>query len=144
MKFEIIKDLKTQRDIITKCDSAFDEPMSKRTYFTDITVKINTYGNFIALKTEDGEPVGYAAFYANNYETKVAYISLLVVDKKHWGNNYGKMLIDKVKEMSKEVGMEVLRLAIRKNELKSLAVFIRNGFDFESEEPESYYLSIKL
>ena len=143
MEFKIIKDLKTERAIITKCDSAFTEPMSKRTYFHDITVKINTYGNFIALE-KDGEAVGYAAFYANNFETKVAYISLLVVDKKHWGHNYGKMLIDKVKEMSKEIGMTVLRLAIRKNEFKSLAVFIRNGFDIESEEPESYYLTINL
>ena len=134
--------------IMKKCDSAFPIGLFERKNCDEIVRKIVCNAFFYAaFRSYEGglEPIGYNAFYANDYETKVAYISNIGVLDGFQRNHVGSELMRKCIEISKSEGMDILRLEVLKKNSKAIAFYTKWDFSFEGEgDGDTFYMSRRL
>lgn len=112
---------------IKACDSAFSISVVDRANFETLFHKIDTYADFI-VATIDDLPIGYAALYANNKDSKEAFIALIGVDKRFQGNHVGKALMDNCVNISKQRGMRTIRLEVLDIDKGAQAFYSKQGF----------------
>lgn len=135
-------------EIMKKCDSAFPIRLFERKNCDEIVRRIVSNAFFYAAFRASGggvEPIGYNAFYANNYETKVAYISSIGVLEGFQRNHVGSELMRKCIEISKSEGMDILRLEVLKKNSKAISFYTKWDFSFEEErDGDTFYMSRHL
>ena len=94
---EIITDTQIKRKIVGICDKAFMHGITIRKNYEEIFQKIDQNAVFIAAVI-DKNYVGYAALYANNHESRIAYISMIGVvqdmQRMHIGSRLLKRCIE--------------------------------------------------
>lgn len=89
--------------------------------------KLTKYGNILFMKHQDNV-IGFAAFYANNHTTGIAYLSLIAITETYQKKGLGRMLLDRVCEYSLHEGMKKLQLKVRKDNLSALKFYESYGF----------------
>ena len=106
------------------------------TEILDYVAKIIRHGTALALD-DDGALLGFAGFYANDLQNRVAYWSSLVIDSSLRGQGWGTKFFDIVTTACREAGMRVVHATVLKSN-QSAQVFHRaHGFsllDHESDE----------
>lgn len=128
-----------KKKIIQECDEAFAYPICMYHNFDELFLKIDKYAEFIAVYNED--LLGYAAMYANNYESGIAYITLIAVKRKYQNKHIGKALLDECCRMAKDKGLKKIKLEVRKDNEVALSFYRKNGFKVIEEASEnSYYM----
>ena len=110
MRIEIIEDDNEKRKFIETIDGAFPRGLVSRDNYEEILSKICKYAVFIGADNE-GQPAGYAALYANNLETRVAYISMIGVLGCMQGRHIGSQLMEKCIRIARNTGMQFIRAA---------------------------------
>ena len=128
--------------IIRKRDKAFAEPIAERAYYSDLLLKIHQKGIFLFAYGK--EVLGYCAFYANDSDTKNAYISLIAVQPKAQNLHIGKYLLNKCFEISKNHGMQNCMLEVKKSNCSAIKFYQANDFVFYSERDDSFLMKRKL
>ena len=108
----------------------------------ELAEKYSKHGKVI-LFGEDNENCGFAAFYCNNANDKVAYLSLIATAEDMQRKGIGKRLIDEVQRISAEAGMEKLRLEVNNANSKAISFYIKNGFRLEKPASEHTQYLIK-
>ncbi len=94
--------------------------------------KLSSYANFYLAK-ENGENIGVLAFYANDTQNRMAYISLIGVKNSLQGKGYGKWLLENCVKMAKENKMEKIALEVDDDNQNAIMFYERNGFDFANK-----------
>ena len=87
-----------------KCESNYISEALKKIDFKNFFDKIDANAYFIVAYDEN-VILGYAVLYANNLETKEAYITLLEVYRAYQGKHIGNGLIEKCERLAKEKKM---------------------------------------
>lgn len=128
--------------IIRKCDNAFDFPVHKREVYFNLLDKL--FENAKVLVAYDTEILGYNAFYCNNSETKIAYISLIAVDKTKQNKHVGKALLKSCEDICINNGMRYLDLEVRKNNTNAIRFYENNKFYMTKEKEASYMMRKNL
>ena len=95
--------------------------------------KLSENGNLVVLKDND-EDEGFIAFYANDYETKKGYITMVAVKPEYQGAGCGKVLMTYCCDMMKKQGMENAKLEVAVNNTKARAFYEHLGFDYCHED----------
>lgn len=103
----------------------------------ELSKKFIRYATTIEL-TLNGEPIGFSVFYHNDHSTKIAYLSRIAVLPQYTGMGYGTELLQNVMKISKESGMERIRLEVQKNNEPAKRLYTKNGF-YDSEESKPGY-----
>lgn len=132
MEIEVINKTEEKRAIIEKCDSAFLEPLSSRDNYEAVFSKIDKYAIFIAAY-ENNVPVGYAAIYANDKESKTAFISMIGVLEEAQGKHIGSALMKKCVEKAIENDMKNIRLEVLNTNEKAIRFYKHHGFEYEKK-----------
>ena len=102
--------------------------------------KFASYAYFILLKYNQ-ENAGFCAFYANDHNTNVAYISFIAVADKFRNQHFGKQVLEKTIELSKEQGMNFLKLEVLKSNVVAQDFYLRNGFSVLGDASnDSFYM----
>ena len=127
--------------IIKACDHAFPDPVSSRENYPQLLAKICRYALFLAAY--DQEPLGYAAMYANNAETKCAFITLLAVRPEKQGLHIGSELMNACLEQARRNGMRYVQLEVRKENTKAIALYHGYGFCRQENETDTSIFMIK-
>lgn len=125
----IIKRLLTQDEIdkaIKSCDDAFCLPISSRSIYKSLLGKISALGVVLAAYSTDIN--GYIAFYANDYNTKTAFISLIAVKNQFQNRKIGKKLLQECERFCKNNGMNKLELEVRSDNYIAQLFYRKNGF----------------
>lgn len=138
----VIRELPTSElpQIVLICNDAFENSVFPGPNAEDYLQKWQNQAIFIAAKAGK-EHLGYAIFYANNVRDKIAYISMIAVRPKYQGVHIGQRLLDECFRISKDCGMFLIRLEVRKDNQKALSLYRKNGFEYESEaRSESIYM----
>lgn len=118
--------------VLRTCDDAFDDrPITKRDNYPQLLSKFSTYACFFAAISP--EPMGYAAVYANDTESRTAFFSLLAVRPKYQGLHIGSELMDTVLRYARGCAMETIRLEVRRDNLSAIRMYRKFGFVEESE-----------
>lgn len=115
---------------IKKCDGAFLYGIYSRDDFDDILEKIDKNAEFIAY-FENDEIIGYAAMYNNDFESGVAYITMIGVCQEYQRRHIGRSLMDQCKKNAKKNGMKTIRLEVLDANEKAIRFYENEGFMFE-------------
>lgn len=93
------------------------------------------------LGQENGTAVGLVIFYANDPDSKMAYITLIGVKPAFQGKGLGCRLLAKCEETAKELGMTRLSLEVDCDNPQAQRFYQQNGFSFSGNtERNSMYL----
>lgn len=129
--------------VIRSCDGAFAEPVAQRAVYPDLLEKISQKGSVI-FAADQGKPMGYCAFYANDTEQKKAYISLIAVAPEYQERRIGTKLLEEAFAVMRSCGMESCFLEVRKKNLSAIRFYQRNQFALAEERAESYLMKCEL
>ena len=93
--------------------------------------KLFSYGRVIEYV--DGlDRIGFAAFYANDLDTKTAFISFLAVDKQFRKRGGGTLLLSEICCACISLGMEKIRLEVNLENSAAIQLYRKKGFVFEN------------
>ena len=109
-----------------------------------LSKKFHSNGHVI-YATEDNLPLGFCAYYANDYTNYNAYLSMIIVVSAAQGMGIGKTLLKKVIDDCRIKGMRYIRLEVAKDNNLAICFYEKNGFHFEREASQSscqYVLAI--
>lgn len=128
---------------IEVCDKAFANPILQRKNCTILIEKIIKYATFYVTYW-DNEICGYCAIYMNDYDSLVAYISLLVVNSKYQNRHIGKTLISKIVSRLYECNFKSVKLEVDKKNSNAIRFYLKNGFTVCDETEKSYFMILNL
>ena len=136
----LIKNAQQIKDILTEFQDALPILKTSEEYRESMAEKFSRYAYFLVLQSNN-ENSGFCAFYANDSNTKTAYISFIAVADKFRGQHFGKQILEKVISISKETGMEFIKLEVLKTNIIAQNFYIRNGFKIlENASDKSIYM----
>ena len=75
------------------------------------------------------DKIGFVAFYANDYESKIAYISFIAVAEQYRRKKIGQLLLIKVCDIAKERGMKSIKIEVYKSNINARHFYCNNGFE---------------
>lgn len=129
-------------NIIKTCDDAFSEPITKRINYSELLEKIYRNGIFVFAHRKD--PIAYCAFYANDADSKSAYISLIAVKPEYQHIHVGKRLLQCCLGIASDRGMQSCILEVKKKNDSAIQFYRSNGFDFLCERKSSFLMKKEL
>jgi len=127
MKFENIYNAKEICLFIKRFDCIFPHLKEKIDSYESYSKKLEKYASVVISKIND-ELCGILIYYANNMESKTAYISLIGVFPNYQGRGLGELLLDYCIENSRLNGMKRLSLEVDLDNSSAISFYKRNGF----------------
>lgn len=93
---------------------------------------------------ESGECKGMVAYYCNDKKSKIAFITLVLVDQEARGTGLGKILTHTALSIMKRRSFKLCRLEVKKTNAVALKVYRDLGFYVACEGDEKYTLEVNL
>lgn len=90
-----------------------------------------------------GKPISIVGGYFNDVRNKTSYLSIIAVDDKYRGRKLATSLLYKFEEYALNMGMKKVKLEVRKNNCRALALYSKFGYTIISEASETSYYMIK-
>ena len=116
----------TEKYAMSWCDKAFSKSVLNRLDFDLLFDKIDRYAFFCIAYRED--VIGYAAMYANDSQTKVAYITLIGVCQDWQNCGIGSSLMEWCVRIAKSRGMESIKLEVARDNINAQKFYKKHGF----------------
>jgi ribosomal-protein-alanine N-acetyltransferase len=130
-------------NLLLKLDSEFDPPLSSSIDISAYTQKIVEKATIIDF-LENGELIGFIAFYCNDNINKIGYLSMLAVAKEKRGNGLAISMINSAIENLKRKGFQKFRLEVYKTNLKAVRLYEQYGFTIIQQTNHSYIMNLNL
>lgn len=121
-----------QRDAIAtiwrSLSIAFEPPLEETVDSFDTLIdKVAMHGKTLAYK-KDGLVLGAVSFYANDLESKSAFVTLLATDESARGEGLGHALLSAAIQESQKFGMSRMRLDVRTENDRAKRFYESHGF----------------
>lgn len=122
----------------------FDPPLEK---YVD---NLSEYVEKIVSKAErfeawaNGRLIGFLACYANDYESKEAFITMISVLPEGRGKGLATQLISLAEDYCKNEGFALISLDVREENTGALRLYEREGYVFNFKKNKSLRLSKSL
>lgn len=126
-RIESVLDDKTIYDLLIQFDCVFPHLHEKISSYEEYAYKLSRYAKVYVYKDLD-KNIGILVLYANDMNNKIAYISLIGVDKSFEGKGIGKRLLNHAIQISKECGMNELKLEVDLDNERAIRFYKLNGF----------------
>lgn len=101
--------------------------------------KFASYADVIVLK-EKGRTQAFAAFYANDLTSRMAFLSMIAVLPDHRGKGFAQCLLDAMCSEAEVRGMVRMRLEVKKDNLPAIGFYRRHHFSTVDERTDSYIM----
>ncbi|WP_180134910.1 GNAT family N-acetyltransferase [Acinetobacter sp. YH12070] len=112
----------------------------KENYF----LKIDQNAEFLKHYCDENL-AGFIACYCNNYESRRAFISLVLIDKLYRGKGISKKIFSQLFTLLKEKDFKSCSLEVRRDNVNALNLYKSLGFkSVESTDPHSITMNILL
>ena len=98
-----------------------------RTNIPEYVDKIIMYATLETI-SEHGRIKAFIAFYENDEDKELAYLTMIAVHKDHWQLGYGKKLLESSINQIKNKGFKRYRLQVKKDNLKAIKLYEDYGF----------------
>ena len=138
-------DLEKLNIFLNEIDSDFPIPLSDKVNLFEFAKKVLENGECIA-KFDGNIICGAILFYANNEETKTAYVSVLGVKKTHRKIGIAQNLIDEMKKCVKFKNFKTIELYTHKTNYGAICLYEKNGFEKETDltRPNDWLLKLEI
>jgi ribosomal protein S18 acetylase RimI-like enzyme len=134
---EAIQKISTQTFIETFAD--VNTPENIANYITDsfnseqLTAELNNANSQFYLATADNEILGYLKVNFGDAQTEMINknaleVHRIYVSQAFHGKNVGQLLIDKVKEIAQQTGVDHIWLGVWEENHRALRFYTKNGF----------------
>lgn len=130
--------IKFLEHIIKTCDCAFKIPILNRVNLNDFFNKLSK--NAIIIYASQIDILAYVAFYANDKNSKEAYISLIAVKPEIQNYGIGKKLLNECICISCRYGMNKIALKVDKDNANAIKFYLKNGFNLKNEDNKQYLM----
>ena len=125
--------------LLKESSNSFYPPLSTEVNLISYSKKLSKYAKFI-FGIEEGEAVGYIAFYLNDKEKQI-YIPLICVSPKYQHMGIGTKMLSYLESLYKgqyeTVGLEVV-----KENMNAYNFYVKQGFEV-NEDRGSKFLMLK-
>jgi len=150
-------DLKTtnNKDQIEKILKIFDKDFTRS--ISSRTGDLSSYAGklankalfmYMSSKYEGGRkrrrPIGFIAIYANDEDTKIAFLAQIAVSKEKRGSGIGHILLSEgCRRCKSYFGMEKMRLEVDSENKKAIKFYESHDFSIEKEASDESVFMIK-
>lgn len=90
--------------------------------------KFSKYANVVLAETIEKKSIGFIAYYANNLETRIAFISMIAILPEYRGRHIGQSLLDFCKKDVIAKAFSSIKLEVSKNNYIAQQFYRKNGF----------------
>ena len=146
-KFEIVqikdKDREELKKFLIQEDSSFIERLSSRVNIEDYNNKIIKNATIYGVKVEN-DIVAIIAYYRNDYETNIAYLTYLCVNSKYRKNNLATKLLNIMVNDCIEKNFKIIRLETDKQNNIARKFYEKKGFIEYNEFNNSVFYEKKI
>ncbi len=144
MNLKLIKDKSKIETILEIFKEELPILQTSYEYRKYMSVKFFDNGTVFTIEN-NGNLIAFSAFYANDILTKIAYISFFAVKKEYSNQGVGTFMMNKVCELSKQYGMEKIKLEVHENNYIAINFYKKNGFNTTFEKsPKGFYMIKKI
>lgn len=128
--------------LFESCD--FSPPLE--TYISDIGDYIDKIlSNAERIEVWDkSRLLGLLAFYANDTESKVAFITMISVSREASGKGIGSMLMDKCISLCSDKGYRVIDLEVRNGNGRAIHLYQKKGFKVTIKNIDTIIMRLDL
>lgn len=124
-------------------DEAFgDDSIVSRSDYAELLEKIHVKASFLYASEDKTE--GYVAIYLNDTDSYCAYITLIAVGTAFQRRHVGQSLLSASLMQARLAGMKNCRLEVKKHNIKAIQFYQTNGFVFDKENDDSFYMRKEL
>ena len=125
-------------------DSLYEDVTKRIPNYFNYKQKVCQYADFYGA-VDEGEICGFIAFYANDNESAIAYITQIAVNPMYQHRGIGRKLLLECETRAIKNGMNLLRLEVRKNNANAIRFYESYGFEKETQEKDnSFYMRKQL
>lgn len=140
-----IENIDEIRKVVYHFDKVFKPALSERISDLDAYAEKLYHNAIVFAAKEDDDCIGFVAFYANDKNLQVAYLTQIAVQSKAQNRKIGKSLLDLCIDTSKNNGMSELKLEVKNYNITAINFYKRNGFKLCGEaSADSMYMIRKL
>jgi len=144
-----IKTINTKQEIsclLQKHNDDFVPSLLERVKdFDAYAEKLNTNAVNITAVGPDGRIMGFISFYSNDKTGKIAYCTILVTEKESRKAGVGCFLLKAFEEVSKNNGMEYLKLSTNIYNKPAICLYMKNGYEIsEFIDDDKIYMRKKI
>lgn len=118
--------------------SSFNNSISVEEYSSKLFNKAFNY-----IKKVNDEEVGFISYYANDTETKTAYIALVGVIPEYKGKGIAQELMNHCIQQCVELDMNKIRLEVKKNNCRAIRFYEKNKFHVVGDASNDSVFMIK-
>lgn len=129
--------------LLSELSEEFNPPLSSVVDISSYTLKIVNNAKIISFH-ERGELIAFIAFYCNDMNDKIGYMSMLAVAKEMRGKGLAINLITSSIDVLKNEGFKIYRLEVYKSNIKAITLYERFGFAIISELIFSYVMELEF
>lgn len=94
----------------------------------EMAIKFSKYGNVLVAEDYKGCICAFVAYYANDFNTEEAFISMIAVLPPYRKNGYGKRLLNLVIQEAREKKMKSVCLEVEKSNNNAIEFYRKNSF----------------
>lgn len=129
--------------LMKQVDKEFSPSLSEKIDIESYVNKIIDHAVLFQI-LERGVLVGFLALYCNDTSCKVAYVTMVAIDKACRGKGLATSLIHIAIKYAKRAGFEKLSLEVYKSNHSALQLYKKLGFCVALENDESYLLECRF
>ena len=93
---------------------------------------------------KDDELIGFIAFYANDFDTRIAYVTQFLIDGKYRKQGVGRCLLSGCEEACRKCAFEMLKLEVNRDNENAIAFYKHCGFVEDVKKENSFYMVKQL
>lgn len=108
-----------------------------------LSFKFSKYAKVVRF-VDEHNILGFAAYYINNTETRIAFLSMIIISNKYQGLGLGTELLNYIQSDCKNEKMEYLRLEVDLKNTNAIRFYTRNSFLEESRNDKSIFMIKKI
>lgn len=121
----------------------YDQTYNDTEQLKKLSKKYSLYANVLVIK-QNNHVAGICVFYDNDFVSKTAFLSMIVVNKFAQGRGYGHALLNEMTKMCREQGMEKIRLEVKNSNIKAFHFYENIGYCLERTEEDKSTYTISL
>ena len=123
----VVTSYKEIYDILNYYSKDLEPIRAGRVDLDEMARKFSAFGTVIELE-EEGERVGFAAFYHNDRKLRRAFLSMIVVLPEYQGHGCGSRLVTEVEHECVDDGMKILAVEVRTDNERAIRFYKERGF----------------
>lgn len=127
MRIEQCSDVRLFYEVLIEFEDCFPHLTEKVSSLSEYAQKVVRNGK-VLLAMENETITGLCAFYDNNAETKVGYITLIGVRKDYRKRQVGKRLLEECEVIMQKNGMVYVKLEVDEDNVVAKRFYVHMGY----------------